>query len=467
MNEQKTEPVNNTGETYDAPRWQPDPEKYNTGYRSKQEKQKPSKKWIIPLTIVLAVLVVVIIVGVAVGANYLNKVANRSAAAEIGEVQAAETPSSEVIDGNNVVWTEVDQADASSSGIVITDVSDIVEEVFPAVVSITSRTIINNSDYFNFFFGGQGSPYGGNGEGTQKEVDSGLGSGTIIGQNDKELLILTSYHVVDEASSLAVTFVNGTSIDGVVKSADDETDIAIVSVPLEDIDEDTLSAIKTAKLSTTPAEVGEGVVVIGNPLGYGMSVTTGIVSAVDRELYAEGKTLTVLQTDAAINSGNSGGCMLNAKGEVIGISEAKITIASVEGMCYAIPISNNSELIQDLLLQETPEQTESETAEQITQGAYLGIRGRDITSDLAQAYGMPQGVYVISVVEGGGAEKAGILDGDIIIKLDGEDVSTMSKMQFELAKHNEADVVSVTVMRQEGGNYVQATIDVTLTGQLS
>ena len=253
-----------------------------------------------------------------------------------------------------------------------------------------------------------------------------------------------------------------------LKGADDATDIAILSVPLDEIDDKTMSEIRTAKLSTQPVSMGEGTIVIGNAMGYGMSVTTGIISAVDRELNINGKALNVIQTDAAINSGNSGGCMLNSRGEVIGISEAKIVVSGVEGMCYAIPISSNAELIQNLLEQETvfKDDDESSTTQQAT-GAYLGIRGRDITADLAENYDMPEGVYIISVVSGGGAEAAGLVDGDIITALDGQDTTTMSKLQFELAKHNEGDVVTVTVMRSDGSKFVQADIEVTLTGQLS
>jgi serine protease Do len=459
---------------YEAPRWQPDPEKYNTGYNRPPQKKK--RRWVVPLIVVVAVLVAAIVVGVTAGSGFLNRTFNRSLMAEAAETSAAlevsdnanlsaDTAANANANANNVVWADVDSTDTTKSGIVITDVSDVIDEVFPAVVSITSRTIINDSDYYDFFFGYQGSPYG-NQENNSREVDSGIGSGTIIGQNDEELLILTSNHVVNGASSLAITFVNGTAVDGVVKSASPDTDIAIVSVKLSDIDNDTMSAIRTAKLSTKPAEMGEGVIVIGNAMGYGMSVTSGIVSAVDRELQVEGSVLHVIQTDAAINQGNSGGCMLNANGEVIGISEAKIIVTGVEGMCYAIPIANNAELIQSLLEEETPE-TESEDDTNAASGAYLGIRGRDITAELAESYGMPQGVYVISIVPGGGAEAAGIEDGDIITAMDGQDTSTMSKLQYELTKHSEGDVVEVTVMREDGGKYVQAVLEVTLTGQIS
>lgn len=448
----------------DTPKWQPDPVKYNTEYINTRKRRRRSKSWVVPLVIVIVVLVAVIVAGFTFGSKYISNLVNRSIAAP-EEVEAETQMAEPLIEekGNNVVWTEVASEEEKKDGVVITDVTQVVDEVFPAVVSITSRTIINDSDYFNFFFGYDSSPYGNSGGG-QKEVDSGIGSGTIIGQDDEGLLILTSYHVVEDSSSLAVTFVNGTSVDGVIKSANSETDIAIVSVSMDGLDDETKSSIKTAKLSSTPAQMGEGVVVIGNAMGYGMSVTTGIVSAVDRQLTVDGKVLSVIQTDAAINSGNSGGCMLNSKGEVIGISEAKISVAGVEGMCYAIPVSNNSDLINSLLEEETPINSEDEP---LPQGAYLGIRGRDITADLANTYNMPQGVYVSSVVTGGGAEAAGIKNGDIIVALDGVEATTMAKLQFELAKHNPDDVVMITVMREADGGYAQAEIEVTLTDAIS
>ena len=225
----------------------------------------------------------------------------------------------------------------------LTDVSDVVAAVMPAVVSITSRTLINTGGFGWGFYIGED-------QGTTEEVESGIGSGTIVGANDSELLILTSYHVVEGCSSLYVTFVDDASVEGTVKNADEDTDIAIVAVAIDDIETATLESIAVATLSTAEVETGEGVIVIGNALGYGQSVVTGIISATSREITLDDNTtITVLQTDAAINSGNSGGCVLNAVGEVIGISEAKIQDTAVEGMCYAIPIAENYDLIISLM----------------------------------------------------------------------------------------------------------------------
>ncbi|MBQ6369190.1 MAG: trypsin-like peptidase domain-containing protein [Parasporobacterium sp.] len=398
---------------------------------------------------------------------------------------------------------------AAPTGYVLTDVSDVVQQALPSVVSITSRSLIDYyggfgnggfgdgsriDDIFKYFFGdsfggrsGDGYYYyegpgyqtpeaapeaepeeSENGEETEEhanEVDSGMGSGTIISQNDTELLILTSYHVVEGSSSLYVTFVNDASVDGYVKAADASADIAIVAVPLEDIDEETLNSIRIATISTEEPEVGDGVVVIGNALGYGTSVTTGIVSALNREIMVEGMTLNVIQTDAAINFGNSGGCMLNAKGEIIGISEAKATISYVEGMCYAIPVASNLELIQTLL--NSDEVLNDPSTQQTGNGAFLGIRGRDVTEDLSGEFEMPVGVYVSSVVMGSGAEEAGIQSGDIIVGIDGKDITTMQQLQYELAYHEAGDTVTLSINRLTEGTYEVIDIEVTLTDRIS
>lgn len=447
----------------EIPRWKPSPDDYNTPPKGPQE-PTPKRRWMIPLIIVAAVMVISIIVGVVIGLNRIRK----ENALEKSRQQAEKIiDEQQIVSEGESVTEAVTQTTTTSSGYVITDVSGIVQEVMPSVVSITSRTLVNNAngyDYFNFFFGGWGSGYGNDNSGDQTEVESGLGSGTIISQNDTELLILTSYHVVDGCSSLFVTFADETSVDGYVKAASEETDIAIVAVPLAEIQTDTMNTIKMAKLSTESATVGEGVVVIGNALGYGMSVTTGIVSAVDRTITVDGKTITVIQTDAAINSGNSGGCMLNAKGEVIGISEAKIVISSVEGMCYAIPIDINSALIQELL---TTESTGGGVAASESQGAYLGIRGRDISAANAEKYDMPEGIYVAATIRGGGAEAAGIMEGDIIIGIDDVSTLTMSQLQAQLAKYNPGDVAQLSIMRDNGYGYENLVIDVVLTDILS
>ncbi len=450
---------NNWNQEEEIPRWNPSPDDYNT---QPPKEPVPKRRWLIPLIIVAAVMIISIVVGVWVGISRMRKdaLAEKSRIVQ-EEIANVEEQTKETVTQADTPTTKP----VVNGGIILTDVSGVVDEVMPAVVSITSRSMVSSvDDYFSFFFGrntGFTNPFSGFGEG--EEVDTGIGSGTIISQNDTELLILTSYHVVEGSSSLYVTFVDDSSVDGYVKGVSEATDIAIVAVPLSEISESTLSAIKTAKMSMESANVGEGVVVIGNALGYGMSVTSGIVSAVNRTINVDGKTLTVIQTDAAINNGNSGGCMLNAKGEIIGISEAKINSSVVEGMCYAIPIDINSALIQELLEGET---TDNGAVAEI-QGAYLGIRGRDISAANSQKYGIPEGIYVSATVPGGGAEAAGILEGDVIIGIDGVNTTTMAQLQAQLAKYNPGDYATLTIMRESGFGYEMINVDVMLTDMLS
>ena len=448
----------------EIPRWTP----YEETYKTVSEPEKAKKHWIIPLVIVLGIMVIGIIVGAFVGASRLNALVNQ-------ERPAVETPNPERPDTLPTPSDSINTEDYSSSvtdgSVLITDVSSVVEKTMPAVVSITSRALVDTGgfgDYWNFFFGGTMD----NGSSREKEeVDASFGSGTIISQNEKELLILTSYHVVEGSSSLYVTFHDGKSVDGYIKSQSEENDIAIVAVPVADISKTTMADITIATLSPTPAKVGEGAIVIGNALGYGMSVTSGIVSATNREIDVDGRKLTVLQTDAAINSGNSGGCVLNRKGEIIGISEAKIIVSHVEGMCYAIQVSSNMDLIQSLLNDNSnaekraEEETKNETGD--GQGAYLGIRGRDVDRDLAFNYGMPQGVFVAGIVPGSGAEAAGLKEGDIIVGMDNVSFNTMAELQEQLSAHKAGDKVTLILMREKNGDYSQEKVEVTLTEIIS
>lgn len=484
------------GSTYEEPRWEPNPDKYNSyngnnannynnagggsyaydpgngsnggysggyasgGYssgNSQPPKKKKRKLWLIPLIVVLALMVAFICVGVWYGFKYVDEYI---ASADSDTEDSSETD-------ENTELNIVDSSDSSSSGIVLTDVSEIVEEVMPAVVSITSRTYVNN--YSSFW----GYSFGGSSDDTSEEVESGIGSGTIVGTNDTELLILTSYHVVEDSSSLYVTFCDDESVEGYIKSVSEDYDIAVVAVLLEDILDSTLESITIATICTEQASVGEGVVVIGDALGYGQSVTTGIVSAVDREITVENRTISVIQTDAAINSGNSGGCLLNSSGQIIGISEAKISSDSVEGMCYAISVNVYADLIEELLTTTTETETDSSDEEETTtsntastQTAYLGIQGVDVDSSTASSYNMVEGVYVAAVVSGGGAEAAGVQEGDIIVGLDGTSLTTMSELQSLLANYSAGDTVTLTVMRSSGSGYSSLSLQVTLTSQI-
>lgn len=453
--------------------------------RSSRQKPKKHRKLWIPVTGILTALTVASVAVISVSAG-----SEDAAKKEQVSLQFAELSSSEA------------DPEVELTGFVLTDVSDVVEEVLPSVVSITSRSLVNyygNSGFFgnggnmgdmnelwDMFFG---DSYGGQSRGgyyyelpdssqqevpeesaepkEQEEIDTGMGSGTIIGQNSSELLILTSYHVVDDSSSLYVTFINGSNVDGYIKAADYAKDIAVVAIPLADIDEETMSCIKIATISKDEPKVGEGCLVIGNALGYGISVTSGIVSKTDGQLTVDGRTLDVIQTDAAINFGNSGGCMVNANGEIIGIAEAKTVRTFVEGMCYAISIAKNIDVIEGLMNEEEPFDEESIEAAAANYGGFLGIRGRDVDETLSQQFEMPEGIYVSSIVEGSGAEEAGIQVGDIIIGFEGESISTMAELQYLLSGYKADDTVSVTVNRLVDGAYETMDIEVTLTDRIS
>lgn len=452
-------------------RWQSDTEKYNSRPEPAKTEKKKKTKWWIPVVIGMAVLLAAITVGTIFGVRAISKYAQDTGISEqireeireeLNDLQTEEeSQSSGVVVGETGLI-----AGNTEGGIQITDVSDVVEEVMPSVVSITSRELVSNGYYWGFFNRGSQS-------GTQ-EVESGIGSGTIVGQNESELLILTSYHVVEGSSSLYVTFCDESAVDGYIKAASESDDIAVVALRLDDISQSTLEAIKIAKINNDDVAIGDGVIVIGNALGYGQSVTTGIVSAKDRQITVEGnKVVTTIQTDAAINNGNSGGCMLNANGELIGISEAKISNSAVEGMCYAISIHTYYDKISDMLEMEPADEStinnrssESEEAEEIVQSAYLGVRGYEINEQLAASYGLTKGVYVMSVNPGSGAEEAGITQGDIITAIDGKTVSTMAGLRSELATHVAGDKVTLTIMKYANNGYQETEVDVVLTADV-
>jgi len=342
---------------------------------------------------------------------------------------------------------------SSDSSVVVTDVSDIVENVMPSIVAITSSQKVQagfGNDFYDYYFG-----YGNNGDSTYEET--GAGSGIIIGKNDTELLIVTNNHVIEDADSLVVQFVDEKSVDAKVKGTDSDLDLAVVAVALDDIDESTLAEIKVATLGDSDAlEVGEGTIAIGNALGYGQSVTTGVISALDREVEYENTTKTLIQTDAAINPGNSGGALLNMNGEVIGINAAKYSSSSVEGMGFAIPISSVKEVIEDLMNQETKEKVDED------ERGSLNIYVRDITSDLSEYYGFPEGVYVVQVMENGAAEKAGVKEKDIITKINGQSVTSLEELSAQLEYYAVGDKVELTIQRASGNDFEETTVEVTL-----
>ena len=332
-----------------------------------------------------------------------------------------------------------------------TDVSQVVEEAMPAVVAVASTAVYQMPDFgFGWFFGGGSQSY---------EVPSS-GSGIIIGENDTELLIVTNNHVVQDTVSLKITFVDDAAVDAAVKGTDTDTDLAVISVPLDQIPQETKEKIAVARLGDSDGlKVGQGVIAIGNALGYGQSVTVGYVSALNREIKtSDGNTRVLLQTDAAINPGNSGGALLNMKGEVIGINAAKYSSTEVEGIGYAIPVSS----VQDILDELMNRKTRSEVAEE--KRGYLGIQGTTVDEDAAAAFGMPKGVYVYKILKDGAAADSQLREKDIITKLDGMTVKSMQELQKLLKGYEAGETIELLVQRQEDGQYKEIQIPVTLTG---
>ena len=330
---------------------------------------------------------------------------------------------------------------SKSSSVVTSDVSSIVENVMPSIVSITNMSVQQVQDFFG---------------GVSQQQSESAGTGIIISQNDSELLVVTNNHVVAGSDTLTVTFDDGTSVEANIKGTNSEYDIAVVAVPLDSISDDTMKAISVATLGdSTQLKVGEPAIAIGNALGYGQSVTTGIVSATGRTI--DGFDGEYIQTDAAINPGNSGGALLNANGEVIGINSAKINSSAVEGMGFAIPISDASDVIQNLMNKETRSKVSDE------ERGYLGIKGYDVSEEGAQMYNMPTGVYVKEVMSGGGAEKAGLTKGPIITGFEGSSISGMSSLQEQLQYYKAGEEVPLTVqIPDKNGEYTEKDIKVTL-----
>ena len=332
-----------------------------------------------------------------------------------------------------------------------TDVSQVVEEAMPAVVAVASTAVYQMPDFgFGWFFGGGSQSY---------EVPSS-GSGIIIGENDTELLIVTNNHVVQDTVSLKITFVDDAAVDAAVKGTDTDTDLAVISVPLDQIPQETKEKIAVARLGDSDGlKVGQGVIAIGNALGYGQSVTVGYVSALNREIKtSDGNARVLLQTDAAINPGNSGGALLNMKGEVIGINAAKYSSTEVEGIGYAIPVSG----VQDILDELMNRKTRSEVAEE--KRGYLGIQGTTVDEDAAAAFGMPKGVYVYKILKDGAAAESQLREKDIMTKLDGMTVKSMQELQKFLKGYETGETIELLVQRQEDGQYKEIQIPVTLTG---
>ena len=336
---------------------------------------------------------------------------------------------------------------------VLVDVSDIVDAALPSVVAITNTAIVTQQIYdpFSFFWGG--------GSGSEQKRESvGSGSGIIIGDNGSELWMVTNFHVIDGADTLEVTFCDGEKVQVYLKGTSRENDLAVVGVELSALKASTKAAIAAIKLgSSDELRLGEGVVAIGNALGWGQSVTTGCVSAKDREVsFSDGTTMNLLQTSAAINPGNSGGALLNLRGELIGINNAKYSDTNVEGVGFAIPISSVREIISELSLMEAKVPVSEEDF------PYIGVTFRTGSGNLNRTYGMPDGALVNSVGEDTPASKAGVLPYDIITHINGVAVTGYDDLMQELQFYKGGTQIELTIMRVERGSYQEETIVLTL-----
>ncbi|MDO5136213.1 MAG: trypsin-like peptidase domain-containing protein [Eubacteriales bacterium] len=338
------------------------------------------------------------------------------------------------------------------------DVSDIVEEAMPSVVVISTKAVEEVQNYFGMF-----SQYGYAPE--EREIE-GSGSGIIIGRNDEELLIATNYHVVEGADTLSVGFIDNNAYEAKVKGYDGSKDLAVVSVPLEDIDDDTLDEISIATIgSSDDLRVGEQVIAIGNALGYGQSVTTGIVSAKTRRTSSDYSTtvdedssggINLIQTDAAINPGNSGGALLNMDGEVVGINSAKLASTEIEGIGYAIAISDVSDILEVLMNEEARERIEDGNH------GVLGIKGSTVSQEAIQIYGIPEGVFVAEITKGGAAEDAGLEENCVITKFQGRTVTTINQLIDILEYYEPGEEVTLTVQIPDGKEYREEEITLEL-----
>ena len=476
-----------TGQFNELPRY----EHYNmhqtyvneTGQESEKKKRRKKSGGrklasTISLAVVFGLVAGVVFQGVNFFAAQYMGTTTADAEPQIETAQLAVSASSDDAASEGTDSSENGTADAAQSVSTQTgSVSDVAKAAMPTVVAITSVSIQEIPNYFRAFGFGYGD--------TQQYSSEGSGSGIIVGENDDELLIATNNHVVDGATTLSVCFagndvvnaeaetVNMSSdsdsdgdvnvedaVSAKIKGTDETNDLAVVAVQKSDIPEDTLSQIKIAQLGDSDSvEVGEQVVAIGNALGYGQSVTSGWISALNRSISTSDGTTSdgLIQTDAAINPGNSGGALLNMQGEVVGINSAKYADSAVEGMGYAIPISKAQPILENLMNRQTRDKVEDDS-----KAAYLGVTSADLSMEAIQMYDMPEGAFVIRVDKDSAAGEAGIQKGDIIVSFDGQTVSGREDLENKLAYYEAGESVDVVVSRADNGEYVQKTISVTL-----
>lgn len=405
----------------------------------KVREKKPmttGKKWatVVAMALVFGLIAGGTMFGVNAAGNYLA--GNDSASNQVGQTQT----------------TSSDSNSSSSDGSGQGTVAEVAKNAMPSVVTISTMSV----EEMRNFFGG-----------TQQYEVQGAGTGVIVGENDTELLIATNNHVVEGAASLSVGFIDEESVEAEVKGTDVNNDLAVVSVKLSDIPADTMNQIKIATVGDSDQlQLGDQVVAIGNALGYGQSVTSGYVSALNRDLTLtdqSGTTINstgLIQTDAAINEGNSGGALLNMKGELIGINEAKSsstsTGATVDNIGFAIPIDKAEESLQQLMNLKTRERVDA------SQAFYLGIRGSDVSYEASEMYGIPTGVVISEVVENGPADQAGVKSGDVLTELDGHSISNMSQLQDVLEYYAAGETVDIDVQRADNGEYQAQTLSIIL-----
>lgn len=421
-----------------------------------KQKKKPFRKKL------LTAAAIALVLGVGAGTGYYMLEGSDSAT-------SAGTANSTVsltdnADSENIV-SKVSTAASSSTKVY--DVSDVAQNTMPSIVSVTCSQYVSNTnqDMYNYFFG-NGSQYGTEGQNSESSdssdskgtlQESSAGTGIIIGENDDSIFVATNYHVIEGSDTVELTFNDDATASATIKGYNSDADLAVLEVSLKDLSDTTLSAIKVASIGDSDATLtGEAVIAIGNALGYGQSVTTGVVSALNREVQLTDKTMTLIQTDAAINPGNSGGALLNASGELIGINTVKYADSEVEGMGFAIPISDAVPIIEALI--------NSEEIPEDEQG-YLGITGADIDSQYQKMYGMPAGVYVSTVEDGSPAQAAGMIKGSIITKFDGTEVTSMDTLSELIKSHASGDTVKITIMIADKGTYVEQELSVTLTSK--
>lgn len=418
--------------------------------KARKAKTKAKKPWGFFRKAVAAVVLAALFGGAAggtfYGVCYYTGILDKYEQAVSSQQTVQETVNESIpIKQVNVTDEEpIKMSNSANVQVVTTDISGVVEEVIPAMVTILNTSREKQYDFWGNAYTAQYS-----------------GSGIIVGENDDELLITTNHHVAASAEKLEITFIDGTTAEAKVKGMDSEMDLAVIAVALDDLSEETKASIRIAQLGNSDSlKLGQPAIVIGNALGIGISVTNGVISGLDREMTTEdGTTGTFIQTDAAVNHGNSGGALLNVKGEVIGITSGKIQGEDVDNMGYAIPINAANPIISELMERQTRKDKVAED-----EMGYLGVSLQTFDDNARRYYNIPEGAFVYSVFEGSGAQKAGIYKGDVITRVENEKVSSTSEVKEILQYYKKGDVVKITVKRLEAGEYVTHDFEVTLGG---